>query len=103
MALLTKDAENRIVNLLLAEGLADPNLVLSIKQEAEANGKPVLSELINRQLISNDMVAHATAVIIGVPYVELKNITPPAAIREAMEKQMKAERERRESILKAEG
>ncbi|MBQ2660648.1 type II/IV secretion system protein [Candidatus Saccharibacteria bacterium] len=75
MALLTKDAENRIVNLLLAEGLADPNLVLSIKQEAEANGKPVLSELINRQLISNDMVAHATAVIIGVPYVELKNIT----------------------------
>ena len=34
---------------------------------------------------------------------ELKNITPPAAIREAMEKQMKAERERRESILKAEG
>ena len=35
--------------------------------------------------------------------VELKNITPPTAIREAMEKQMKAERERRESILKAEG
>ena len=40
---------------------------------------------------------------IKVTRVELKNITPPAAIREAMEKQMKAERERRESILKAEG
>ena len=38
-----------------------------------------------------------------VTRVELKNITPPTAIREAMEKQMKAERERRESILKAEG
>ena len=75
MALLTKDAENRIVNLLLAEGLAEPNLVQSIKQEAELAGKPVLTELINRQLITNDMVAHATAIIIGVPYVELKNIT----------------------------
>ena len=40
---------------------------------------------------------------IKVTRVELKNITPPAAIREAMAKQMKAERERRESILKAEG
>ena len=40
---------------------------------------------------------------IKVTRVELKNITPPTAIREAMEKQMKAERERRESILKAEG
>ncbi|MBR3366854.1 MAG: SPFH/Band 7/PHB domain protein [Lachnospiraceae bacterium] len=40
---------------------------------------------------------------IKVTRVELKNITPPSAIREAMEKQMKAERERRESILKAEG
>jgi len=40
---------------------------------------------------------------IKVNRVELKNIIPPAAIQEAMEKQMKAERERRESILKAEG
>ena len=38
-----------------------------------------------------------------VTRVELKNIMPPAAIQEAMEKQMKAERERREAILKAEG
>ena len=40
---------------------------------------------------------------IKVNRVELKNIIPPAAIQDAMEKQMKAERERRESILKAEG
>ncbi|MDO4296622.1 MAG: SPFH domain-containing protein [bacterium] len=40
---------------------------------------------------------------IKVNRVELKNIIPPAAIRDAMEKQMKAERERRESILRAEG
>lgn len=40
---------------------------------------------------------------IKINRVELKNIIPPAEIQEAMEKQMKAERERRESILKAEG
>lgn len=40
---------------------------------------------------------------IKVNRVELKNIIPPAAIQEAMEKQMKAERERREAILRAEG
>ncbi|MBR5049122.1 MAG: SPFH/Band 7/PHB domain protein, partial [Erysipelotrichaceae bacterium] len=35
--------------------------------------------------------------------VEVQNITPPRTIQEAMEKQMKAEREKREAILKAEG
>lgn len=40
---------------------------------------------------------------IKVNRVELKNIIPPAAIQESMEKQMKAERERREAILRAEG
>ncbi len=40
---------------------------------------------------------------IQINRVELKNITPPAAIQDAMEKQMKAERERREAILIAEG
>ncbi len=40
---------------------------------------------------------------IKVTRVELKNIMPPKEIQDAMEKQMKAERERRESILKAEG
>ena len=40
---------------------------------------------------------------IKVNRVEVKNITPPAAIQQAMEKQMKAEREKREAVLRAEG
>ena len=75
MALLTREAEEKITELLLAEGLADPNLVGTIKQDAEMNGRPILADLIAHKIISDDMVAHATAVIIGVPYVELKNIT----------------------------
>ena len=75
MALLTKEAEDRIVTLLLSEGLADNNLVATIKTQVEQENKPILTELINRKIISDDMVARATAAIIGVPYVELKNIT----------------------------
>ena len=75
MALLTKEAEEKITNLLLSEGLADANLVYKIKEEAKSKNIPVLAELIKQKLISEDMVARATAAIIGVPYVELKNIT----------------------------
>lgn len=74
MALLTKEAEIRIIDLLLGEGLADSTLVQAVKEESERENKPLLSELVRRKLISDDMVAHATALIIGVPYVELKNI-----------------------------
>ena len=74
MALLTKEAEIRIIDLLLGEGLADPTLVQAVKEESERENKPLLSELVRPKLISDDMVAHATALILGVPYVELKNI-----------------------------
>ena len=75
MALLTKAAEEKIISLIVAEGLADSGQVFEIKQAAESNNKPALAELINRKIVTNDMVARATAAIIGVPYVELKNIT----------------------------
>ena len=74
MATLTKAAEERIIALLLSEGLADSNTVLKIKTDVEAKGGSVLSELEKENIITEDMVAHATAKILGVPYAELKNI-----------------------------
>ena len=74
MALLTKEAEEKIIGLLLAEGLADPNLVSRVQTNITPE-QSVLNELLAQKVISNDMVAHATALVIGVPYVELKNIT----------------------------
>ena len=59
-------------------------------------------ETINTKMRSSLDVATAPWGI-QVNRVELKNIIPPAAIQDAMEKQMKAERERREAILRAEG
>lgn len=75
MALLTKEAENRIINLLLSEGLADANLVYPIQQQNESEDESALKELVERKIINDDMVARATAAILGVPYMELKNIT----------------------------
>ncbi len=75
MALLTKDAEEGIINLLVSEGLADRNLVSAIKAQVEPTGNSILSELIAKKIISSDMVSRATAALIGVPYVELKNIS----------------------------
>ena len=74
MALLTKEAEERIVNLLVTEGLADSRLVFSLKNEI-TGGKRILDELLKRKIINQDMIARATAKIIGVPYVGLNNIT----------------------------
>ena len=63
--------------------------------------------LTSREAINSQMLATIDAATdpwgIKVTRVELKNIAPPAAIREAMEKQMKAEREKRAAILTAEG
>ena len=63
--------------------------------------------LTSRENINSQMLATIDAATdpwgIKVTRVELKNIQPPAAIREAMEKQMKAEREKRAAILNAEG
>ncbi len=74
MATLTKEAETRIIALILSEGLADIEQVEATKTAADAENKSVLSELLAKNIISDGMVARATAAIIGVPYVELKNI-----------------------------
>ena len=74
MALLTKAAEDKIIGLLISEGLADSAVVDDIKNRPELLDKPILAELVKRKIVTDDMVSHATAVLIGVPYVELKNI-----------------------------
>ena len=75
MPLLLQEADDKIIDLLVREGLADPTTIQTVLQEVTAAGKPVLPELLARGLVDEDMVAHASAIIIGVPYVELKNIT----------------------------
>ena len=96
---------------LYAYGVENPLLAienLSATTLRNIIGDMELDEtLTSRETINTQMRASLDVATdpwgIKVNRVELKNIIPPAAIQEAMEKQMKAERERREAILRAEG
>ena len=87
--------------LIALENLTSTTL-RNIIGELELDETLTSREVINTNMRSS-MEKATEAWGIQTTRVELKNITPPAAIQDAMEKQMKAERERREAILIAEG
>ena len=76
MTTLARAAQEKIVELLINEGLADPELVNKVKTRlADGNGeKQLIEALVEENVISDEMVSHATAVVIGVPYVNLKGV-----------------------------
>jgi regulator of protease activity HflC (stomatin/prohibitin superfamily) len=96
---------------LYAYGVANP--MAAIENLTATTLRNIIGELeLDATLTSRDIINTRMRVIldeatdpwgIKVNRVELKNIMPPREIQDAMEKQMKAERERRESILRAEG
>ena len=96
---------------LYTYGITNP--ILAIENLTSTTLRNILGELdLDQTLTSRDIINTKMRAIldeatdpwgIKVNRVELKNIIPPKEIQDAMEKQMKAERERRELILKAEG
>ena len=96
---------------LFAYGVENP--IMAIENLSATTLRNIIGDmeldetLTSREVINTKMRASLDVATdpwgIKVNRVELKNIIPPAAIQEAMEKQMKAERERREAILRAEG
>ena len=96
---------------LYAYGVTNP--LLAIESLTSTTLRNIIGELdLDQTLTSRDIINTKMRAIldeatdpwgIKVNRVELKNIIPPKEIQDAMEKQMKAERERREQILKAEG
>ncbi len=96
---------------LYAYGVVNP--ISAIENLTATTLRNIIGELeLDSTLTSRDIINSKMRAIldeatdpwgIKVNRVELKNIMPPKEIQDAMEKQMKAERERRESILKAEG
>lgn len=89
------------------------NPLLAIENLSATTLRNIIGDLdLDTTLVSRDVVNSKMRAIldeatdawgIKVTRVEVKNITPPAAIQQAMEKQMKAEREKREAVLLAEG
>lgn len=118
---ITKDNVTMRIDTVVFFQITDPKLfaygvenpIMAIENLTATTLRNIIGEmeldetLTSREIINTKMrVALDIATDpwgIKVNRVELKNIMPPAAIQEAMEKQMKAERERRESILIAEG
>lgn len=96
---------------LYAYGVENP--IMAIENLAATTLRNIIGDLeldetlTSRETINTKMRATLDVATdpwgIKVNRVELKNIIPPKAIQDAMEKQMKAERERREAILRAEG
>ena len=96
---------------LYTYGVTNP--ILAIENLTSTTLRNIIGELdLDQTLTSRDIINTKMRSIldeatdpwgIKVTRVELKNIIPPKEIQDAMEKQMKAERERRESILRAEG
>lgn len=118
---ITKDNVTMQIDTVLYFEITDPKLfVYGIEQPLPAIENLTATTLRNiigdmeldQTLTSRDIINSKMRMIldeatdpwgIKVNRVELRNIIPPRQIQEAMEKQMKAERERRESILQAEG
>ena len=118
---ITKDNVTMRIDTVVFFQITDPKLfaygvehpMLAIENLTATTLRNIIGDLeldqtlTSRELINTKMrISLDTATDpwgIKVNRVELKNIIPPAAIQDAMEKQMKAERERRESILRAEG
>ena len=118
---ITKDNVTMQIDTVVFYQITDPkmfcygvaNPIMAIENLTATTLRNVIGELeldqtlTSRETINTSMRASLDVATdpwgIKVNRVELKNIIPPAAIRDAMEKQMKAERERREAILRAEG
>lgn len=118
---ITKDNVTMRIDTVVFFQITDPKLyaygvenpIMAIENLTATTLRNIIGELeldqtlTSRETINTKMRASLDAATdpwgIKVNRVELKNIIPPAAIQDAMEKQMKAERERREAILRAEG
>jgi len=118
---ITKDNVTMQIDTVVFYQITDPKLftygverpMLAIENLTATTLRNIIGEMeLDETLTSRDVVNTKMRSIldeatdpwgIKINRVELKNIIPPREIQDAMEKQMKAERERREAILKAEG
>lgn len=118
---ITRDNVTMSIDTVVFYQVTDPKLyvygvenpIRAIKNLTESTLRNLVGDLdLDATLTSRDTINTKMRIIldeatdpwgIKINRVELKNITPPKQLQEAMEKQMRAERERREAILKAEG
>lgn len=73
MALLTDDIQERLIKLLIDEGLVAADVITSAKEQSAKDSKPLFSLLTDQDIIDDELLTHAIATVSGVPYVNLAN------------------------------
>ena len=73
MALLTDDIQDKLIELLVNEGLIEKSVVDDALKRASESGKPLFSLLSEEGLLDNELLVHGVAQVSGVPYVNLSN------------------------------
>src|SRR5665648_95960 len=73
MALMTTDIQEKLVALLVAEGLVAQNVIDAARGTAKATDKSILVVLMEQGAVDDELLTHATAQVSGVPYVNLNN------------------------------
>jgi type IV pilus assembly protein PilB len=73
MALLTDDIQEKLIALLISEGLVAADVITNAKAEATKTSKPLFSLLTDQDIIDDELLTHAIAQVSGVPYVNLAN------------------------------
>lgn len=73
MALLTGDIQEKLVNLLVSEGLVGENVIRDAKATSAKTNKPLIELLTEQDIVDNELLTHAIAQVSGVPYVNLIN------------------------------
>lgn len=73
MALLTDDIQEKLIGLLISEGLVAADVITNAKAEAAKTSKPLFSLLTDQDIIDDELLTHAIAQVSGVPYVNLAN------------------------------
>jgi len=71
MALLTKDLQDKVIELLINEGLVSEFVINKSLEEAELTKEPIFSILTDKNLIDDELLTHALAFVSGVPYINL--------------------------------
>lgn len=74
MGLLTKDMQDKVLDLLVNEGLVDGDVVQSVGVEALQKKQPILSLLTAQGAVTDAAITHASAVVTDTIYVDLKNV-----------------------------
>ena len=81
MALLTVELQDKLTDLLVEEGLVTQADIDTARAESASANEPLMATMVRLEMVSDELLTHATAQVSGVPYVNLSKISPNGSWR----------------------